>query len=671
MAKAATSDEKTTPEPQGEPEPTVVSAKTITERYAKGLNSTLYARQQNAINDAFLRGRQWVYWNRSTRRLDDVARNRGRFRLTVDRLSPASRTLMAKYGQRPLQFEVRPSSADQNTVHKAKIAQSAIRDVARKHEWDLLDEDLGWAAWIGGTAAVCVDWDPDGGDYISSPDEEDSRTGDTCETVLTIAEFVVEPGARRAEKARWWIKAIVLPPETVQAMYGLKEAPKADSESTMSPYNQRSLTTEKQSDDDGTMVLTYYERPNMLNKKGSISVVIENKIVESKPWPFPFTDRLNLVVMRETPVSGKWMGETILSKATKVQTAYNAAWSNYMEHLKKVGQARMLIPASQLEMVDSLDDDPGKPIKFIDGPGMALPQYLTPPQLPAWVIQSTQELRNEIDDIVGVHAISRGVAPANIESGDGLQVLAENDSTPIGRMIKERSRVWSKVGSLDLELIADMVEDERTATIQMSGGHPPMTAKWTGKDIGDQTDVTIPIDAIRPRSEAAMWQLASQMMQMRPEWFHGPADFMAVAETPQADQLLAGLDPQTDKARRIIPQLANGIFVPPVKRDNHEVFIRELTNFMQSAEFDRFDADIQQLFVNRVEADQRFAEEQMAEQMAKGMMSSALAAVPNAAGAPTLPMGPPPQGQPGVAAPDSPDAQGPSPMPPEQSPAGI
>lgn len=664
----ATPSEKTTPEPQGKPTPTTISAKTVVERYFKGLKATSYERREYWINYAFLRGRQWVYWNRSTRRIDDVARNKSRYRLTVDRLSPASRTLMAKYNQRSLEFEVRPKAADQDTIQKAKIGQSAIRDLARHHEWDLLDEDLAWAVWTGGTGAVCIDWDPDGGDYVSSPEEDDSKTGDTCETVLTVAEFVVEPGARRAEKARWWIKGIVLPPETVQAMYGLEDLPPADAESSMSPYNQRSVTTESQAIDqaDGTLVLTYYERPNALNKKGSMAVVVANKIVDTKPWPFPFTDKLNLVVMRETPVPGKWAGETVLSKATKVQTAYNAAWSNYMEHLKKVGQARLLIPASQLDIADTIEDDPGKPIKFIDGPGMALPQYLTPPQLPNWVVQTIDQLRNEIDDIVGVHAISRGVAPANIESGDGLQVLAENDSTPIGRMTKERARVWSSVGSIDLEILSDMVTDKRTAVIQ-HGNQPPMTVPWSGKDIDDQTDVTIPVDAIRPRSEAAMWQLASQMMQMRPDWFHSPADFMAVAETPQADQILAAVDPQTDKARRVCYLTANGQYVPPVDRDNHAIFIHEITNFMQSPRFDQLAKDIQDLFEKTVLGHQRFAEEQMGGQVAKGMMSPGLAAVPNAAGAPMLPMGAPAPGGPPASGPAlGPDASAApeAPMPP-------
>lgn len=658
----ATQDE-TQPAKQGTPEQTKITAKTIEERYALGLRATMFERREFWINDAMLRGRQWVYWNKQTSRVDDINRTKGRVQATIDRLSPSSRTVAAMYLQRPLTFEDRPSAPDQDTIQKAKTAQAVIRQHQVSHRWERLDEDLFWAMWKGGYAAICVDWDSDKGDYV----DDGLYTGDTCESVLTAAEFVVEPGAREAETARWWIKAVVLPPETVQAMYSLEELPPSNAQSSMSPYNSRTVTTEADAmnREDGTLVITYYERPNLLNSAGSVAIVVDGKIVESKTWPFRFKDRLNLVVGRETPLSSTWKAEAILSKATKVQVFMNAAWSNFLEHLKNVGQPRLMLPASQLDLEGALEDNSAKPLKYLDGPGMAQPGYLTPPQLPAWIVNSMDMLEKQMDDILGVHAISRGQAPANIESGDGLRVLAEQDATPLGRLTQERARVWTDVAHIVLETLADNVQDQRKAVIQTSN-EPPMSVPWTGAEIGAETRVLVPTDAIRPKSQAAQWMLAKEMMQMRPDWFHGPAEFLAVAEVSDADDILWVTDVQTAKARRVAHFAAEGIYIKPERRDTHEIFIREITNFMQTPRFEQLEPDNQKLLQLLADGHQRMGEEQMGEQQAKGMMSPALAAVPNAAGAPTLggpppgPAGPPEMG----GAPETPGMPGPQQPPP-------
>lgn len=642
MAKQV-DDPADSPKPSGKAPVKKVTARTIQERYDKGLKATMFERREYWINYAFLRGRQWVYWNRTTRRIDDVARTRGRYQATIDRLAPASRTLMAKLTERPLQFDVPPSGADDDSILGARTSEAILRSLVIDHDWESLREDLAWAVWTGGTAAICIDWDTEAGDELPRSEDDDAaggpmHLGDICETILTIPEFVVEPGARRAEKARWWVKSIILPPETVQAMFDMPETPPANAQSSNSPYNQRVIMADDQTMNlvDGTLVLTYYERPNTLNPKGSQCVVVDGQIVEDKEWPFPFTDRLNLAVIRETPVNGRWTGETMLSKATKVQTAYNAAWTNYLEHLKKAGNARLMVPMSQAESVDALTDDPGKPLKFMDGPGASMPAYLNPPNLPPWVREIIMELRSEIDDIVGMSDVARGTAPANApDSGYGFQILNENTNTPVGRLSKEMSRGWSHFGTMALKIYEENVENTHTAVVR-SPKQPPVTVPWTGKDLAGQTTAVVPLDSILPRSRAAMQQMAEKLATMRPDLIRSFSDFARMAELPGADDLIWAVDEQTALAQTYCHYMAEGQMIEPKPWHDSTVMIREINRFRCTPRYERLKPELQELFEIAAQAYDTMGKEQAGQRQAEATMSPVLGQTPDQNGAPSL-----------------------------------
>lgn len=617
-----------------------ISAKVILDRYEQGLQATLFERQQYWINYAFLRGRQWVYWNKTTRRIDDLARTRGRYQATIDRISPSSRTLMSKATERELVFDVLPSGADDSSIMGARTAESVLRTLHREQEWESIREELAWGTWTGGTAALCIDWDIYAGKEIKTGSETDDRinTGDVCVSALTMPEFVLQPGARKDDDALWWCKAVVLPSQTVQSMWPDKfeKAPPSDAQSSHSPYNQRVVTEESSNTKDGTIVLTYYERPNALNKKGTVAVVVDNKIVENREWPFPWTDRLNLVVVRETPVNGRWTGDTMLSKAIKIQSALNAAWSNYLEHLKKVGNARLLIPASQMESVDSLVDDPGKPIKFMDGPGAQLPQYLQPPQLPSWVRDIIGELRNEMDTVTGVTDVSRGMAPSNApDSGYGFEILNDNANTPIGRLTKDQSRAFGRIASMVLRLYERNVKETHTAIVHMPR-QPPMTVKWTGKSLAGQTTAIVPLDAIMPRSGAASQQFAQTAMKMG---FIRPGDivtFARIAELPGAENVIEAVDVQASLAQRYCAYIAEGIVPQPEPWHDSQVMIDTINRFRCTPKYEGLKPEIKELYEITVQAYDTMAKEQAGQRQAELALNPVLAMTPDKNGAPPI-----------------------------------
>lgn len=624
--------------------------------YQKGLQAQRYANSNFWANSAFIRGDQWIHFNRITRRLEEVPDDGERVRATINRLWPDSRTIISKLLQRRLVFEVNPNSSDDVAIQGSKIGEAILDAVKTEHRWEDVRESVGWSLWKGGTAAICVDWNPTKGKPTALAD--DGRTlpsGDTEETALSLAEFVIQPGARKAEEAQWWIKAQALPPEQVKEMFGLTKDPDADATTGLSSL-ERSLvqanifgdTTTSHAVIPLTLVLTYYERPSKNNKDGKVQIVVNNKTVWGpKPWPFPFVDYLNIATARETIVENTWMGETVVTIARPVQAAYNAAWSNILEHADVAGNARMLVPQSAIELADQYSDQIGEQVPYMDG--MDTPKWLEPPQLPAWLLQMPTQLRDEIDNILGVHDVSRGQAPVNIESGYGLAVLAEQDSTPIGKMSNSMADMFSRVGSMVLKIYEAEVKETRTAVISMPG-MPPESTKWTGKDLGGQTEAVVPIELVAPRSRAAQAQFAEKALQMG--LITSIEELTRLAEAPGEREMIDAVRPDVARARRENSSMYQGVVAMPENFDDHQIHINEHNAFRKTARYETMDAKNKHIFAAHVQAHETLAAEEAGAQERRAQAGQALASSPKADGSESIPTGPMPM-PPGAPAPQT------------------
>lgn len=587
------------------------------------------------LNSAFILGEQWLWLNRETFRLDRIPRDPDRFQVTVNHMWPKARTIIGMLSARELAFEVLPSSPDDASIRGARIGEAILRDVSRRHSWEDIRELANWAVMRGGTAAVCVEWDSEAEDSIGEdPISGDSfGKGDTVETALSLVEFCVEPGAHEGETARWWIKAKTFPPHQVQAMYELPTVPPADATAGLTPFQNRLLTDSRRGGGerpDLTLVCTYYERPNWLRPQGMMATVVNRTIVDGPyDWKFPFKDHLNLAIIRETKVNSRWTGETVLSACRPIQTAYNAAWSSILEHLKLAGNARLMVPASSVDLIDQFTDMPGEVLQFPDGQQM--PAYLTPPVMPQWWMELPQQLEDAMDDIMGIHEISQGQAPQDIASGIGLAILAENDSTPLTKLTKETATAWSKVGTMVLQMYRAFVTTKREAHIS-EPGQSNYTEKWSGKDLSGQTTAKVPLDAITYRSRAAQQAFAERAMQMG--LIQTAAQFAKLADLPDARDLIDAVSPDTAQARRENHYLSLGEAPLPEPWQNHQIHIDEHNTFRKSVRWELLDKNKKQLIALHIQGHETLSAEQMGEQLNKAQHSPALASAANAEGAP-------------------------------------
>lgn len=649
---------------EDKPDAPAVRVRTL---YDKGSRAIRSQQLQYKLNSSYLQAEQWVYKHSTRQEILRLPHDHRRVRATIPRIGPESRRIMAKLLKRPLMYEVTPSAPDNATIRAAKIAEGVVTSVSDSHKWNNIREELAWACWKGGTAALCLDWDTTAGIELSY-DPVTMRpvgTGDIKETVLTISEMVTEPGTRDIERATWWIKAQALPAPEVKRLYKMAQMPPMDADPSLLPV-QRAMES-----GDGaktmTLVLTYYERPNPDEKKGKVLTVVGDKVVDGPhPWPFPFTDRLNLAVAKETVIEGQWTGSTIVSDAVPIQTALNASWTNILEHLKSAGNARIQASETARDLTEGWTDEAAEFIYFRDQPH----QWLSPPQMPAWWADLPDRLSAAMDDTLGVHDISRGQAPSNIQSGLGLSILSENDDTPSGKFSQTLADAFSALATMVLQTYQAKVTppETRKAQVAQKGGPASENITWTGTDLYDQTNCKVPYDAVAPLNEAARYARLQFFVQAG--MITSPAAASAYLDVPgMAGDFIEGIDPQVAKARRENYEMMQGEVCIPRDFDNHATHIEEHNMERLGARYERASIEYQQVLDQHVQAHSTMAAQEAAQQALKMQYAPALAAAAQAGQPPGSAMPPPsssPQATMGASMGGSPDGgPGPSsPLPP-------
>lgn len=596
-----------------------LSAAKIREKYDDGVKAIKNEILTYQENSSYVEGQQWVYRHNTRHEILQLPRNPRKVRATIPRLGPESRRIFSKLLKRPLVFEVTPDSADDAAIRGAAVAQGVLTSLAKEQKWERLREELAWAMWKGGTGILCLDWDKTAGRYLGQSTQE----GDIKTTCLTIAEVATEPGTKDIERACWWVKAQALPPDEVKKQYGLTTAPPANAAAALTPTQSR--LAKNQSGEmplNLTLVLTYYERPNNDNKTGTVATVVGEKIVDGPhPWPFPFKDRLNLVCARETVIEGRWTGHTVVSDAVPIQTALNHAWTSILEHLKQAGNARLQNNSMERQNAENWSDEAGE---FIFHDGDEAWQWVSPPPMPDWWQRLPGDLAAQMDDTIGIHEVSRGEAPVNIESGLGLSILAEQDDTPTGKMAQTLADAFGEYACMVLATYEQMVPQNsvRTATITEPGQISEKII-WDGSSFAGQTNARVPFDAVAPMNEAA--RFARGMAFLDRGIIQNPRQLSAYIDLPGNTSIIESIDPNTSKARRENYMMATGEVAVPATFDNHQTHIEEHNNFRLTARYERLDDKTRQMIDMHIQGHSTLAAEEAAMQQARMMAAPMLA----------------------------------------------
>ena len=554
------------------------------------------------MNASYYVSHQWIWWDSSRNAVQELSyaneAEKGS-RITVDKYGPRTRSLLARLTRAELMWEVQPGGMDDSSMRRQRLQEQLLIGEQRHNNWEDVREMCLLQTLFGGSAAICVDWDPDKGeDYLLDAVSQISvPLGGIRLTPVGINEFTLEPGSLNATDARWWIRCTSLPPEQVQERYNLEETPKADSEAMLSARH-RSLLRNRPGGDPPktTLVYIYYERPTNRGPGCVVHVVNGKVVLLEEEWPFPFK-HLNIAVFRQNKIPNRWVGHTLLTPARDVQYAYNRARSTILEHMRKAANARMMVPSGSVDDADSITIDPADVLEYNSEIGE--PHWQTAPEVPRWISNEAQFLEAELDDIFHTHQTSRGEAPGDRNSGLALALLAEKDDTPLGPMAKDQSLGWGKIAEMTLSLYrmnAESTGINRKVMLLTEQG-VPHEIQWSAKDIDEKPTVIVPLDATMPRSKLATQSMITQLAQQFPLVFQNVSakSLTRMLDLPDPKQFLSQMDPDVAKAEWENGLLMQGVPVIPEDFDVHDAHVTIHNTQRKSPAYELADPQVKQM----------------------------------------------------------------------------
>lgn len=616
-------------------------AKFVKDRYQRGANYVKNEAANYWVVSAFLANEQWVFWNSGSNQLEEQDREPDRVRIDMNRMLNAYRQMHAKLTSNAISDILTVPLRDSSTAsaEAARTAEAILRDHADTFDWDSLAEEHAETFLKGGASFLCLDWDPSAGKQVTIDPATGSirGTGEAVTTVLSVPEIAAAPGTADIERALWWIKCSTLPPDEAQERYNLPKPPTPREGLVLSPVQQRLVLPGKGFEQRAELVrvLTYYERPNPGAPEGAVRVVVGDDMVFEGPWPFPFTDRLNITAARQIRVKGRWTADSVLRAAVSSQQAYNMVWSSLVEHAKLAGNARFMAPRGSLdENPDSLSDLPGEVVYYNEG--QTEPHWASPAQLSGFMMEQPGALAQAMDDVTGNYPASRGGPQPNVEAASALRLLAEYADGPLGHDANELARSWSKHASKVLETYEQYATEERIATVGGAPGLPPRVVGWSGKSLKGHTRAIIPKDAALPRSRAVQEQFAITLKNLYPDM--DAVTFSRIAGLVGRDDITPVVDPDVDKANRENHLMSIGIpRVPDKDIDDNNKHIEAHNAYRKSPDYENLPEEHRQLIDWHVVAHMNFEAELLAQQTMRASVAPALANLPMPSGAPPAP----------------------------------
>lgn len=180
----------------------------------------------------------------------------------------------------------------------------------------------------------------------------------------------------------------------------------------------------------------YWVKPTKSMPMGAFAIMLADQVVAHSPYPIESYPHGELPFIPASPMSISQVlcgAISRISQARPLQREYNRLRSQIAENIDVMGNAVIFAPRAAKLRYRTLDNRAGNIIEY-DGPvGRPTRQPGVPMNSQVFVYLAAT--REAIDNIFAFHDPSRGLAPRNVESGKGLQVLQNADVSHLGPIV--------------------------------------------------------------------------------------------------------------------------------------------------------------------------------------------------------------------------------------------
>lgn len=430
-----------------------------------------------------------------------------RARPIVNKIRPLMRTEMSKLtAQRPNAFVI-PSSSDERDLYAANAAEQIWDSLYRqKNIHKLIRRAVFWSS-ITGNGFIKSWWDDDKEDIVSD------QMGDICyESITPFHFFVPDLKEVELENQPYVIHAANRDFENLKLLYGgnLTSSKEDHEQLEESLSNVMGINTGKKNRDT-ILTLEMWVKPNQckLWPSGGMITVAGNDILaitdgmpyEHKQYPFAHLQHIE---------TGKFYADSVITDLVPLQREYNRTRGQIIESKNRMAKPQL---AAEIGSIDTtkVTSEPGQIIQY--RPGFQPPLPIPLQNLPNYVLEEQDRIRDDMDEIAGQHEVSRGQVPPGVTAATAISYLQEQDESKLSYTYDSLEECLEKIAYQTLIYVKMYWDTPRKVKVTGLDGSFDVLA-FEGSDLRDNTDIRIEAGSALPTSRAAKQAFIMDLMKM-------------------------------------------------------------------------------------------------------------------------------------------------------------
>lgn len=493
------------------------------------------------LNQLFFRGKQYTFFNKRGDNFQALPTEEGekpryRVRLVDNHILPGVQNYISQLTKTKPVISATPNSGSNSDIKAAEMAEHLFG--YWWHEFSLKDksqEALKWGA-LCGNGYWLIQWDPQAGKpmtFVTDPDGQpitddelrkffDARMeqmgvdkrqfrktvhmGDIKISVPHPENVLPDLSATSWDEVRYVYIKHAMSVDEVQERWGVTVSPDSSPGPTdpteVTDPNTRKLTKD---------VYVGYFKPTPTMPKGRVVVFTDTpkKILADGPWDMPF-NYLPLVPFPGIDVPGRLYDEAITTHARPIQMDINKTTSQIIEWKNLVTRPRMLAPVNSLRT--RVTNEPGRIYQYNPVHGLK-PEWEQVPSLPQDIFVHLQNMKDRMDRMFFIAAVSRGELPgARVDSGVLIDLLQETAVDQFAPIIQRYEETLARAGNIMMSLAKKHYAEPRLLKIRGEGGSI-QAKEFMNSDIDGGFDLHAEAGSGLPRTRAGRQAEILQMME--------------------------------------------------------------------------------------------------------------------------------------------------------------
>ncbi len=520
----------------------------VWDQFTRMKSARAVVERQWYLNLAFYFGRQYVApippgrsgYSSTTTRLWIPSVPPWRARPVINRIRKTIRTEIAQLTNNKPNATVVPASAEDRDMYAAMAAEQVWNSTYTEKKVKAIIRRAVWWNQVCGNSYIKTWWDFTKGNTIKDEaglpvldaQKQFTYEGDICfihETPFHV--FVPDLLEEEIEDQPYVFHAKTRSPEYIQMKYKIgldgKEVKAVETtgreileESFLNLIGNNSTQNKQRS----VIEFEVWIKPGQHPKfpEGAMFTVVGNQIVQGY-GQLPYSHKQYPFAKLDNVPAGKYYASSAIEDLIPLQKEYNRTHGQIIENKNRMSKIQLLYERGAVDPT-KITTEPGQAVPYT--PGFAKPDFLQPPNLPPYVVQTLDRILQDWNDIAGQHEVTQGQVPPGVTAATAISFLQERDESTLTPTFDSLEESIEKIARQALVLIHDYWTVEKIIKITGPDGSFDSMA-FKGSDLGENLDIRIEAGSALPTSKAAQRAWILDLMKMG---FVNPDDGLEVLD---------------------------------------------------------------------------------------------------------------------------------------------